>query len=257
MAENVKLFRNAVGGFNKEDVAQYIERINFEFNRDISIAKNETAELKSKLEKAEQELQRYKTAGVESERFEAKITVLEENLAKSEANAKQLKEKLIEAEERINTQNDALDKLCVENENLKSAKEQAALPTADPEIAEKARLYDQMSSKIGVLIMDANRNADGLLSSAKDEAAVIIADAEKEASRIIDEANIKAESIHSDACKRAANFENEYRSIFEKYSSAITSTLKNIENDINGCENELKAKAESLYNNNESLQQGE
>ena len=86
MAENVKLFRNAVGGFNKEDVAQYIERINFEFNRDISIARNETAELKSKLEKAEQELQRYKTAGVESERFEAKITVLEENLLGSKSN---------------------------------------------------------------------------------------------------------------------------------------------------------------------------
>ena len=176
MADNAKLFRTAVGGFNKDDVAQYIERINFEFNRDISIAKNETAELRSKLEQAEAELERYKATGIGAERFEAKITVLEDNLAKSEAAVKQLTEKLVEAEERINTQNDALDKLCVENEELKSNVQTVAAP-ADPEVEEKAKLYDQMSSKIGVLIMDANRNADTLIAAANDEAAVIVANA--------------------------------------------------------------------------------
>ena len=143
MAENAKLFRTAVGGFNKDDVAQYIERINFEFNRDISIAKNEAAELKSKLEKTEAELLRYKTSGMESERFEAKITVLEENLTKSEAKVKDLTEKLASAEERIAMQNDAIDKLCVENENLKSA-EPATVTEIDSEAVEKAKGFPKL-----------------------------------------------------------------------------------------------------------------
>ncbi len=246
MAENAKLFRTAVGGFNKDDVAQYIERINFEFNRDISIAKNEAAELKSKLEKTEAELMRYKASGMESERFEAKITILEENLAKSEATVKLLTEKLNEAEELINAQNDALDKMCVENEKLKSDK-QTTVAEADPETAEKAKLYDQMSSKIGILIMDANRNADALLSAAKDEAAGIVADAENEANNIIAKANEEAEAIYRDACQRTEIFEEEYKTIFNQYSSAISISLKNIENDITRCSSELKDKADSLY----------
>ena len=246
MADNAKLFRTAVGGFNKDDVAQYIERINFEFNRDISIAKNETAELRSKLEQAEAELQRYKATGIGAERFEAKITVLEDNLAKSEATVKELTEKLVEAEERINTQNDALDKLCVENEELKSNVQTVAAP-ADPEVEEKAKLYDQMSSKIGVLIMDANRNADTLIAAANDEAAVIVANAQAEAQRIVDEANENAKTICDDASARAEVFENECKTIFEKYSSAISTSLKTIENDINRCDYDIKSKVGSLY----------
>lgn len=248
MAENAKLFRTAVGGFNKEDVAQYIEKMNFEFNRDISIARNEAAEWKSKCEKIEKELESRKASGMETERYGAKIAVLEENLAKSEATVKELIEKLSDAEERLNAQNDALDKLCVENENLKSDVPVSESKT-DPEIEEKAKLYDKMSSKIGMVIMDANRNADAVISAAKDEAAGIISSAETEAEHIINNANEKAEAIYSDACRRADIFSNEYKALFVKYSTSISSSLKNIENEIDLCDSELKLKAEGLHKN--------
>ncbi len=245
MSENAKLFRTAVGGFNKEDVAQYIEKMNFEFNRDISIARNEVTEWKSRCEKAEKELEGYKASTMETERYGAKVAVLEENLAKSELTVKELIEKLSDAEERLSAQNDALDKLCVENEKLRSDVKTNA-PETDSETEEKAKLYDKMSSKIGMVIMDANRNADAVISAAKDEAAGIISSAETEADDIISKANERAETIYNNACRRADIFSNEYKALFVKYSESISSALQNIENEIDLCDAELKLKAEGL-----------
>ena len=36
MSDNLKLFRNSVNGFNKSDVTSYIEKMNFDFRKEIN-----------------------------------------------------------------------------------------------------------------------------------------------------------------------------------------------------------------------------
>ena len=49
MDENIKLFRTAVRGFNKEDVVDYIEKMNFSFQTELDALSRNLRETESKL----------------------------------------------------------------------------------------------------------------------------------------------------------------------------------------------------------------
>ena len=176
MDENVKLFRTAVRGFNKDDVVDYIEKMNFNFKSELDTSSKALKEIEGKLAEAQLKNEEYKRAAEENEALKAELERLKEELASAEEAKKELQAKLSESEELAAAQNDALDQLCKENEELKASS--ASVQTNnDPEIEEKAKLYDKMSSKIGAVIIDANRNADSVISSAKDEGNAIIENA--------------------------------------------------------------------------------
>lgn len=248
MSENIKLFRTAMRGFNKEDVTEYIEKMNFNFKTDLDKMSGSLKKAEDELSQAQSKLDEFSSAYEENKSLKEELEKLRTELDALRTSEKELLDKISENEELIEAQNDALDQLCKENEALKSVPAPVCECKTDPEVEEKAKLYDKMSSKIGSVIIDANRNADSMISSAKSEGNIIIENAKKEAEAIISDAKKEAENMYCDAKKQADAYSKNYRYIFDKHSQSISDTIDQMENEMGKCVSDLKEKLVDKYN---------
>lgn len=154
MADKNVMFRTSMGGFNKADVTEYIDKQNAEF-RKVTQSLNgllaekdaEIAALKERAEKAEAELSSL------SEK-EEKIKELEDKAAGLELRLSELGRENGELEAKINELESKVSSETSENER-------------------KAGLYDDMSSQVGDILISANRSADGIIAEANAKAAKI------------------------------------------------------------------------------------
>ncbi len=154
MADKNVMFRTSMGGFNKADVTEYIDKQNAEF-RKVTQSLNgllaekdaEIAALKERAEKAEAELSTL------SEK-EEKIKELEDKAAGLELRLSELGRENGELEAKINELESKVSSETSENER-------------------KAGLYDDMSSQVGDILISANRSADGIIAEANAKAAKI------------------------------------------------------------------------------------
>lgn len=154
MADKNVMFRTSMGGFNKADVTEYIDKQNAEF-RKVTQSLNgllaekdaEIAALKERAEKAEAELSSLPEK-------EEKIKELEDKAAGLELRLSELGRENGELEAKINELESKVSSETSENER-------------------KAGLYDDMSSQVGDILISANRSADGIIAEANAKAAKI------------------------------------------------------------------------------------
>ena len=155
--EKMVYFRTSLGGFNREDVNSYIEKLNGEFAERERTAKRKTDALESKLAELE-------NAKSELERALARASALETAAAE--------REKLIaEQLARIEEQNRTIDALRRERGEAQSRAESLdeRLASLSDAIA-KSEKYDDVSAQIGEIILSAKSTADEIIEAAKREA---------------------------------------------------------------------------------------
>lgn len=239
MADSTKLFRTSMNGFNKSDVTSYIEKMNFDFKKETEHLNVQLAEKDRLLKDSKEKVKEYTRNTAKSERLQELLDQAEQKIAS-------LEKKLFESEELINAQNDALDSLCEENESLKNSSIKEDGAQEDGQIAEKARLYDEMSSKIGQILIDANRNADAILTDARRCADSIIEDANKRAGEAVYNASKRSEAIYAEAIRKTELFKSEYIALFEACSMQINSAFDALSSAVHESNDSLTAKASGV-----------
>ena len=179
--EKMVFFRSALGGFNRDDVNGYIEKLNAEFAERERIAKK-------KLEASEEKCA--SLAGAK-EQFEQSLTRIEA----LEAEAKQ-REKVIDGyKEMVDAQKARIEEL--EAAGIAFETEIGELTARIESLSEaimKSEKYDDISGQIGEIILSAKKTAED-----------IIAGAEKEASARRAKADAQIENAAASFNARAAN----------------------------------------------------
>ena len=158
-------FRSALGGFNREDVNNYIEKLNADF------AERERA-AKKKLDAAEE-----KCAELDSIKAQLDSKLL--RLSELEAEAEQREKLIAEYIRQIEMQVAEIERLQTSKSNAES---EIGLLSAKLEslsdAIQKSEKYDDISAQIGEIILSAKSTAEEIISQAEAEAATMRASAD-------------------------------------------------------------------------------
>lgn len=271
--ETQKTFRNAIGGFNREDVTNYIKESDMKHAERVAELEARIAELENHLSESEEKcgvleesldeakseqdkltdelsFERAKNAELEGRlNFVAEET--ESFKAKHDEEVRELTEKnesamrsLAEAEERVGELTRLLDEA-----NAKSVE-----PEYDPNDrsspAYKLEMYDKISSQLGDILINANRNADDILTAAREEAEKIRldTDAECEKKRLECEAEIAA--VRAETSAEAASIRKRLSgatsSLLEAIKSDMHSNIESCINEMNDCISDMQYDMQSL-----------
>lgn len=210
MADNNVLFRTSMGGFNKADVMAYIDKQNADF-RELTKQKNDAVTAKD---------EEIAALRAQLEEMTARAEAAEALSASTEETDK-LRSKL-EAAEAVIAAKDAL---------IEQLSEDAAKNASENE--RKAGLYDDMSEKLGDLLITANKNAESIIADANARAEKIsekaVSDAEERkrvfAARM---ARISA-AVKNNAAAAAENFRGDIRSELEQMRQILGDTVKAVD----------------------------
>lgn len=163
--EKMVFFRSALGGFNREDVNNYIEKLNADF------AERERA-AKKKLDAAEE-----KCAELDSIKAQLDSKLL--RLSELEAEAEQREKLIAEYIRQIEMQVAEIERLQTSKSNAES---EIGLLSAKLEslsdAIQKSEKYDDISAQIGEIILSAKSTAEEIISQAEAEAATMRASAD-------------------------------------------------------------------------------
>ncbi len=154
-------FRGAIGGYNKEDVNEYIETLSTKHHAAELESNKKISELEEKVKELENELES------RNESFLAENAELKERLEKAEALIDELNETLAK-------QGEEKEQLSKENTELKAkGDEYEKMCETNSELYEKSSKYDRVSEQIGSMIVSANARAESIVSEAELKAKVI------------------------------------------------------------------------------------
>jgi len=234
-------FKGAFRGYNKKDVNRYIESIHHRFTSEENKYKEKISQLSE--------------AGNQKEELTSRISSLEEQLSIKDAEIEQLKHQLEEAEDAKNTLKEENDKLNSDMENHLSAIESLkgdlykANETIDATkgdgqntLTEKAELYDEMSSRLGNMLIMADKNAEKIIN-----------DAENEAGKIRNDALIEAERIHKDVSYKSSalfgEISSKLRVMSENYADDYVAIFDEINTGLDNLSRTMKQKIDSVYSN--------
>ena len=218
--EKMVFFRSALGGFNREDVNNYIEKLNAEFTE-----RERTA--KKKLEAAEEKC-------AELENIKAQLDTKLLRLAELEAEAEQREKLITEYIGKIEEQTAEIQSLHDSKCNAESEIDllSAKLESLSDAI-QKSEKYDDISAQIGEIILSARSTAEEIISNAEKEAdakrAAVDAQMENAAASFNARAATAAYAIKGQMKKLARD---SYASIAEK-AAETSDMLRNLAAHIN------------------------
>ncbi len=227
--EKMVYFRTALGGFNRDDVNSYIEKLNSEFAERERLAKKRLDASEAKLaeldaKKAELESANLKIDDLIKE-ADAREKLIAEYIAKVEQQA-------IEIDSLNASKDNAESEISLLTEKIASLSEAIS----------KSEKYDDISGQIGEIILSARSTAEDIISKAEDDAAKkrAAADAEMEnaAANFNARAATAAYAIRSQMKKLARD---SYATIAEK-SNETSEMLRNLAAHISGAADEFEAK---------------
>lgn len=234
-------FKGSFRGYNKKDVNRYIESIHHRFTSEESKYKEKIAQLSE--------------AGNKNTDLENEIKGLEEQIAAKNAEIEQLKAQLEEAAK-------AADELRAENEKLISDKESnlaaiealnrdlykaneaidATKSDSKDNVSEKAELYDEMSSRLGNMLIMADKNAEKIISEAENEAGKIRTDAIAEADRIHRDVSHMASTLFCEISSKL-------RTMSESYADDYVAIFDEVNTGLENLGLTMKQKIDSVYEN--------
>jgi len=154
------VFRGALNGYNKNDVIDYIAQMT-------KTHAKVKADYEKKIEILENRLEK---ASAENAELSAK-------LAEAEAKAARLLERLNEAEELIKVMQEAQNDASAGISSVEQGKVLPGSPDevqSDVDINEKLRLYDEISGRIGEIILRANAVADDIVNEARNRSRALL-----------------------------------------------------------------------------------
>lgn len=154
--QKAPVFRNAMGGFNKRDVTEYITRLSRDFEEIKIKHAEEVRKLTDELTSARNELSALRDA-------------------ESSANSEAVSEELSKANALIGAQTDLLDAVTKEKEHLEAelAKANAKLE-GYAEYQDKMEQYESMANRMGEIFMGATAEADRIRSEAKSQSEALL-----------------------------------------------------------------------------------
>ena len=179
------MFRTALSGYNKSDVNEYLLSTNNSFTEKENL-------LRSKLEKAEKDAEGAKERADILEKSslekESQNACLRDKLTQTNNEKEALEESVAELQIKIEESERVIAKQYEEIESLKNKIEQLENTPASAhetdaeyeELVKKARLYDKTSSNIGETIISANKTAEEIIASAREEARILTERTERE-----------------------------------------------------------------------------
>lgn len=212
-------FRTAVGGYNKDDINNYIRETNASFlasskeyedrihDLSTSVAERDRtiAELKKKLSTADSgELSRLRLKN--GELSDALASVGEENRRFGER-IKELERELAE---------------------LRAAEAEEAEEEPVPEEKQKAEAYDKVSAQIGRILLDARENAESVIAAAQSEADEIRAQARDELEAARSEVDGMRRDVEED-CRRT---KEKLRNVGTAFGCSVDDMAKRIEREV-------------------------
>lgn len=212
MGNNGKLFRSAVGGFNRDDVNNYIMKQSREFaereeklNDTVSELRAELDTLRLKAEEAEQ--LRALTAEAE-----ATVRELEDKVRDLEAKLSEEREERSLAEAAV----EALSEHCADNEKLKA--------------------------EAGSIIVNASRAADDMLKRAEDTSKQLVAESERLALEARARVQSTLDKIISDLKEDIQSGTDSCIREFRNYADDITYSSKSLVTELERKYNEMAGK---------------
>ena len=191
-----KVFRNALHGYNRDDVNMYITEQNGNFAEQEAEYKKTIADLREAMGKLQEKAELY------------------DGLAEKMAQAEGLLAAQGELAEKANTvaeeQSERIRRLNAENEELRSRLEEAqrradtlaAQQSAPSDGEADTGHYDEMCSRLGELMVTARADADAMLKKAQEERDDILRSAQKEADEIVRVAQTYADGVAREADAR-------------------------------------------------------
>ena len=182
-------FRESFRGYRKEDVNEYIMQMNLKFSNREKEYKDKLEQLTSKLQEAE---------GSSS----AASSALYSEIAKTKAECDTLRKEKAELLSRLE-RTEELYKAEFEGRSARKTEEESSKMSSE-----------EMSAKIGNVLIVAQVTADKIVSDAKSEAETILAAARKEADEIRSAAEKKAEGMVDGMNLRIKEMSDSYISEF-------------------------------------------
>lgn len=220
MKETKAAFRTAVGGFNKLDVNNYIAYLCENFEK-------EKNDLSSQLEILREQLDSYKNRYEETKSVTDEVARLKDELLKANSVVAAQSERC----ESLNAQLESLrEQLQAKESELTDANEKLTL-YSDAE--EKLKKYEQVSAKVGELILEAASSADKIKDDAKSKAEEIIRESEERV-RLMREKEIEAYRLLEDRYKNAVF------SVNEKLITVASEGLESLKVTLKAAEDEIE-----------------
>ena len=248
--ESTPMFRSALGGFNRDDVTNYIKETDQKHADALAevtalleeaqrsyeelSAKNEELSAKAEELQSEKDALSLKLDEVTAQRDEARkeneqsnktFRDLRHQFDIAEANFRELSET---SEARANEWAKEKEDLLRQIAELREA---AVTPEYDPDDhsspAYKLEMYDKISAQLGDILINANRNADDILEAARQEAETLRLDAETECSQ-------KRAECDAEICRIRKELEKEAKNLRNSLTSATASVLSDISADLHG-----------------------
>ena len=213
--EKMVLFRTAFGGFNREDVNNYIEKLNREF------------------------AERERTAKKKADAADEKCKALEERIAELEADNVRISELENEAQTREVLIAEYIEKVehqASEIETLRASKNSAEgeITKLTEEIASlseaisKSEKYDDISNQIGEIILSARTTADGILAKAEEDATKKLTDTDAFLENAVSEFNNRTGIAASAIKVQMTNLASEAYSSLAQKAAETSDMLRNL-----------------------------
>lgn len=267
MSTKVSMFRSQLGGFNRDDVNNYIKETDMKYSAELESLRAEinltkssyetkitaltegNAHLITELNETKEKLESYFAEESSSrdalDKAERKIVSLTAEAERTTALAESLKvekaslaaqleaaksaaadnaeliDKIKNYSIALEEKDAALAVMRAEIENLTSA----ALEKENPEKEHKIDLYDKISSQVGDILINANRNADSILAEAESEA-------EKLRSDCVLECEQKQNECDTAIAKAKSEIEEEAAYVRERISETASSLLSAVSSDL-------------------------
>lgn len=213
-------FRTAVGGYNKDDINNYIRETNASFLasskeyedriHDLSTAVADRDRLISALKE--------KLAAVD----DAEITDLRQQNGVLSESLKAARDENTRCVSMINS-------LKQELTELRSAEaESGAEDEPVPEEKQKAEAYDKVSAQIGRILLDARENAESVVAAAQNEAEAIRAEARDELAHARDD----ADGLRRDAEEDCRRTREKLKNVGAAFGCSVDDMAKRIEREV-------------------------
>ena len=253
--EKMVFFRTAIGGFNREDVNNYIEKSNAEF------AERARA-MKKKLDSAEEKC-------AELDRVKAQLDEKLLRLSQMEAEAEQREKLIAEYISRMELQAAEIEKLQASKSSAESEIDllSGKLESLSDAIR-KSEKYDDISAQIGEIILSARSTAEEIVSKAEEEAAAKRATVDTQMENAAASFNARAATAayaikgqmkklardsYASIAEKAAETSDMLRNLAAHISSTseeLTDTLANGKTD---AENAIEAEAAKIFTDENRL----
>ena len=216
------LFRNALNGYNKDDVTGYIENLNIQFNEHSCILENKIKELEKENRVIPALMEAKELCPVlskENDELKEQVQKLSDELAEKDAKLCESLDKTACLEQELETLKNKISESDNENSDLKNKIESLNIQ------------LEQKQQSDNRAVKEAEMLAESILAQARDEAQAVIEKAQELSDKLIENAKKQASQT---AKKTAAPKTTSSEGIFSSHRSKIDALFASITESLKG-----------------------